>query len=208
MKYNIAETFYSLKGEGKWTGKPMTFIRLSGCNINCEFCDTKHTTSFEYDIGQLMTIVSHWPAERVVITGGEPLLQDVGPLVQALRSDGYLIHLETNGSQDMKHLYFNWVSVSPKNFESIHAESLVLADEIKFLCGQEGWRELIDQVEKAYPFIFAKYLFLMPVALNWESGNRDPEDILWANVREAIEYCKEDPRYSLCMQMHKILNIP
>jgi 7-carboxy-7-deazaguanine synthase len=103
MKIN--EIFYSVQGEGKWTGLPNIFIRTTGCNLRCKYCDTKYA----YDDGTEMSmesIVKHigkYPGKYVCITGGEPLLQDeISYLVTMLLKKGYNICLETNGSMNIK----------------------------------------------------------------------------------------------------------
>ena len=98
MLYNINETFYSLQGEGLWTGTPMFFIRLSGCNLNCKFCDTDYSHHYSDSIEGLVEKVLQSKAERVVITGGEPGLQDTIPLVTSLHSYYLKVHVETNGT--------------------------------------------------------------------------------------------------------------
>jgi 7-carboxy-7-deazaguanine synthase len=97
----INEIFYSLQGEGKWTGLPNIFIRTSGCNLRCSFCDT----TYAYDDGKTMNIdkilsqISKYPCKYICITGGEPLLQnETLELIDVLLKRNYKICLETNGS--------------------------------------------------------------------------------------------------------------
>ena len=110
MLYNINETFYSLKGEGLWTGTPMFFIRLAGCNLNCSFCDTDYSTKRQSTVNELIKEVLTSPAERVVITGGEPGLQDTQPLVMDLHAHRIKVHLETNGTVPL-HTNWDWIAV-------------------------------------------------------------------------------------------------
>ena len=99
MKIN--EIFYSIQGEGKWTGLPNIFIRTSGCNLRCSFCDT----TYAYDDGKEMSIdkisskISKYPCKYICITGGEPLLQnETLDLIDYLLKNNYKICIETNGS--------------------------------------------------------------------------------------------------------------
>jgi len=101
----INEIFYSIQGEGKWAGLPNIFIRTTGCNLRCSFCDT----IYAYDEGKEMTIeeilndISKYSCKYICITGGEPLLQDeVLKLINILLKDNYKICLETNGSISLK----------------------------------------------------------------------------------------------------------
>lgn len=103
----INEIFSSLQGEGILIGTPTTFIRTTGCNLRCSWCDTKYA----YEEGKEMTLeeimgkVKDYPTSHICITGGEPLLQkDVIKLIQRLSDDGYEICLETNGSQSVEDL--------------------------------------------------------------------------------------------------------
>ena len=101
MKYKVNEIFYSLQGEGWWTGTPMVFVRLSGCNLKCPWCDTDHRNGVEMSADEILSKVreaSQGLCRRVCITGGEPLLQLDRALVKTLRDAGLKLHLETNGT--------------------------------------------------------------------------------------------------------------
>ena len=103
MKIN--EIFYSIQGEGKWIGLPNIFIRTTGCNLRCEYCDTKYA----YYQGKNMKVkeiedeISEYPCKNICITGGEPLLQkDITELIKKLKTKKYNLLIETNGSKDIK----------------------------------------------------------------------------------------------------------
>lgn len=98
---NVCEIFYSLQGESTLSGRPCVFIRLSGCNLRCSYCDTQYAFApgREMDIPQIMAKVAKYPARLVEITGGEPVWQDETPrLCEELLEAGYQVMLETNGS--------------------------------------------------------------------------------------------------------------
>jgi len=106
-KMKINEIFYSLQGEGKWTGIPNIFIRTTGCNLRCSFCDTKYA----YDKGKEMSLekilqkISKYPCKNICITGGEPLIQNkIMDVIDMLIKKKYKICLETNGSLNIKKL--------------------------------------------------------------------------------------------------------
>jgi len=105
MKIN--EIFYSLQGEGSWTGLPNIFIRTTGCNLRCSFCDTKYAyfKGKEMKIEEIIEKISKYPCKYVCVTGGEPLLQeDVFDLIDKLLKKGYKTSIETNGSISIEKL--------------------------------------------------------------------------------------------------------
>lgn len=89
----INEIFYSLQGEGFWTGTPIIFIRFSGCNLQCDFCDTRHHTYTEMSDEEIVAAIATYPARRVCLTGGEPSLQIDRAFIDLLHHHGYTIHI-------------------------------------------------------------------------------------------------------------------
>ena len=205
--YNINEIFYSLIGEGMHTGTPATFIRLSGCNLNCPFCDTEDRINAELSLDQILKEVEKYPSKRVVITGGEPTLQDINTLASFLTDKGYYLHLETNGTRSFDASYFDWVAVSPKT-RDLNTKAMTAANELKFLVdATKDWKSLVINTLAQYPLPALQRLYLMPVAKNHRIGDRTINDFIDKNMQEAINFCKENPIFSLCIQMHKVLNI-
>jgi 7-carboxy-7-deazaguanine synthase len=103
----IKEIFYSIQGEGKWTGLPNIFIRTAGCNLRCSYCDTKYAykDGNEMTNKQIIDKIEEYPCKKICITGGEPLLQkDVEKLIDELIKKNYQVSIETNGSIDIKSL--------------------------------------------------------------------------------------------------------
>jgi 7-carboxy-7-deazaguanine synthase len=103
MKVN--EIFYSIQGEGLFTGVPTVFLRTTGCNLRCSFCDTKYayTEGTEIALEEILDKIKTYPCKNICITGGEPLLQkDTSQLIKVLLDKKYMISLETNGSIDIK----------------------------------------------------------------------------------------------------------
>jgi len=137
----VSEIFFSIQGEGYVIGLPSNFIRLSGCNLRCKWCDTKYAWE-EYTEMTEKEIVRqlNWRIKRVTITGGEPLLQNLGTLVAMLDRLGYSIIIETNGtifpSRQLLRYDITW-SVSPKLSNSGRQTELVfpvhLASYLKFV---------------------------------------------------------------------------
>jgi len=208
MKYPIAEMFYSLKGEGLYTGMPMSFIRLAGCNLDCEFCDTDYNLTGELTIDEILTHIKKVETKHVVITGGEPLIHDLDSLVNRLHHEGFIIHLETNGTLPLQGLTFNWIAVSPKG---VAIDSTVIEEfnEIKFLVGLPGWELIVDTLMKKYPnYLGNRLKMVMPIAKSIKEGDRSITDISQENTELAINYCLEHPEFRFCAQVHKYIGVP
>ena len=105
--YALVEIFESLQGEGRNTGRPCVFVRFAGCNLSCPWCDTDVSCRFSATLGDLVGEIASFRAKSVVLTGGEPTLVEGMPeLVAELKSRGYWIAVETNGTNDADWLQF------------------------------------------------------------------------------------------------------
>ena len=184
MKVN--EIFYSLQGEGRWTGTPAVFLRLSGCNMKCWFCDTKHDDSTEMTEEEIVGKVKGYPARHIVITGGEPTMQITAHLTNLLHREGFYIQIETNGSLPLAEgAEIDWITCSPKGNE-IRIQRI---DELKLL--------FIPEYIEKYKDVEAKEYMLQP--LDDHNDNH--------NVNEVVDYIKEHPKWSLSLQTHKLIGI-
>lgn len=195
----VNEIFHSLQGEGYHSGTPAVFVRLSGCNLRCPFCDTQHAGGTEMSEPEIVAAVkSLCPVLRsplVVVTGGEPALQLTPSLVDTLHAAGCRVAVETNGTL---HLPGNvdWVTLSPKSLwlgEEV-APVLTRADELKVLFDGE-------HNPSAYDHIDAAHRFLQPMDTGDPARNA-------ALMHQAADYCLGHPQWRLSLQIHKILNIP
>ena len=132
----VNEIFYSIQGEGRYTGTPAIFIRLAGCNLRCDFCDTEHQPYQDLTEEEIMRQIADFPTSHVVITGGEPMLQITQSLIHRLRNGaGKFVQVETNGTIPIKcYLPVDWITCSPKFDFCPHAElRLQRIDEHKVL---------------------------------------------------------------------------
>ena len=123
----IAEIFDSIQGEGLYTGERSLFVRTTGCNLRCWFCDTpytsRHPEGFFLPWQDVLTPVRSTGVKHVVLTGGEPLLQpDIVPLSQALRESGHIVTVETAGTV-YRPIFADLMSISPKLANSCPDES-------------------------------------------------------------------------------------
>ena len=133
----VVETFHSLQGEGAHAGRSAFFIRLAGCSVGCPWCDTKHSwpaqSHPQRPLAELVAEVRAAAAAGagfVVITGGEPLEHDLGPLCAALAAGGLPLHLETSGVNALSGRV-DWITLSPKAHRPPRAELLERCDELK-----------------------------------------------------------------------------
>lgn len=120
-RLRIAETFTSVQGEGLWAGTPSVFVRVSGCNLRCSWCDTKYASWYPEgptmqveEIATEVVQLAQGKIEHVVLTGGEPMLFDaIVPLAEQLKKHGFTITVETAGTvyQDLP---CDLMSISPK----------------------------------------------------------------------------------------------
>ena len=191
MKVN--EIFYSLQGEGYYSGTAATFIRLSGCNLKCPFCDTKHDNGVQMSEDEIIEIVQVNPADLVVITGGEPTLQLTSTLIDKLHSIKKYVAIETNGTRPILQ-NVDWITVSPKQ-EFVGKSGLVNihnANEVKVV---------YDGIHKISCFdIIADYYYIQPCDTGNQKTNRDI-------VKQCVEFIKKNPKWKLSLQTQKILNV-
>ncbi len=118
ISYPVKELFYSIQGEGHYCGIAAYFIRFEGCNIKCDWCDTKESWNIKKQdfitIDKIIENVNNYKVKTVIITGGEPMMWNLHPLIEKLKKKGYYIHIETSGSYPIKEKYVDWITISPK----------------------------------------------------------------------------------------------
>ncbi|MGC1382112.1 MAG: 7-carboxy-7-deazaguanine synthase QueE [Candidatus Baltobacteraceae bacterium] len=188
----LAEIFYSIQGEGTWTGTPAVFVRLAGCNLACDFCDTDYATKSFAGVGDVVRSVREagGACPMVVLTGGEPLAQSETPaLIEALRRDGRRVHIESNGTIFTQLPDDVWLCVSPK--ERVDRRMAARADEAKLIVDR--------RVPEEHLALFAE----KPTILLQPEGNKP------SNVAIALAYAKAHPaRFRLSLQTHKFIGAP
>jgi organic radical activating enzyme len=184
-KLLVNEIFFSIQGEGANTGMPAVFIRLSGCNLKCDFCDTKHDTYNEMTVAEVKAEVEKYKCLNIIWTGGEPTLQLTTEILSYF-SD-YRNCLETNGTRQVSHL-INYLACSPKDGAKI-TQKIGFAHEIRIPI-KKGDR-LPD-------------LSTLPEADNYYVS---PIDVSKENIDYCMELVKQNQRWKLSIQLHKLLNI-
>lgn len=195
----VNEIFYSLQGEGRYTGTPAVFVRLSGCNEKCSFCDTKHLSFKEMTEEEIVESVCAYGAHHVVITGGEPSLQITASLVEKMHAEGLFVQMETNGSVCLPEgCEIDWVTCSPKSLPVI----IQKVDEVKLLYPfMKGVEAFLSDVLPALKGRGEKLeMRLQPL----DTGNEAENERI---LKATIDYILKNPEWSLSLQTHKMLNI-
>ena len=177
----INEIFYSLQGEGFHTGTPALFIRFSGCNLKCSFCDTKHEEGDWMSDEEIVEKAVQCPAKMVVLTGGEPSLWVDETLVEKLHRAGKDIAIETNGTHVVPDS-IDWITCSPKGAPVV----LTRINEVKVVYTEN------EDVEQ-YLSLPAQVYFLQPCSCK--------------NTKEVVTYIQKHPQWRLSLQTHKLIGI-
>lgn len=192
----LVEVFYSLQGEGLRTGQATVFVRLAGCNLACEFCDTDFRVQETLTPSELVAEVARigGPCRWVCFTGGEPTLHDLQSVCDSLHARGYRLQIETNGTRPRPGWGLDHVTVSPKQPQGgrLHPWYEAQATEFKYVVDDE------DDLQRALDGVMAhgKTTFLQPNALN-------P-----AAVALCVEAVRAHPNaLRLSLQTHKFLQI-
>ncbi len=194
--WKVNEIFYSLQGEGYNTGTASVFIRLSGCNLHCDFCDTKHEQGTMMSLPEIVEEVMRYPtAPLIVLTGGEPSLWIDDDFVMGLKQmTGKRIAIETNGTHPLPH-GIDWVTLSPKtgigNSGNVRIV-LTRCDELKVV--------YLGQDLAQYNDITADHRYLQPCWVS-DEGQR------LRNMQATVQAVLDNPQWRLSLQTHRILGI-
>jgi len=196
--YPVMEHFYTIQGEGFYTGSAAYFIRLGGCDVGCVWCDVKESWDAsihpQMTVETLVKLVTDAKAKLVVITGGEPAMYDLNELVNALKASGIQVNIETSGAYPIKG-ELDWVCLSPKKFKFPIKEALIKADEFKAVVFHPS------DIPWANSFVAdlkpGCRLYLQP---EWSKAESITPLI--------IDFVKENPQWQISLQTHKFLNIP
>lgn len=194
----IMESFYTLQGEGYHQGKAAFFIRLAGCDVGCHWCDVKESWNAgdhkSQTIEQITTGARNHNAKFAVITGGEPVMYELGPLCDSLIQEKFYLAIETSGAYPLSGTW-HWICLSPKKTMPPKAEYYDKANELKVVVYNKNdikWAE-----EHA-----AKVNKNCKLYLQAEWSNRE---IITPIL---IDYIKQNPKWNLSIQSHKYIDIP
>lgn len=194
----LMEHFYTLQGEGCFSGQASYFIRLGGCDVGCIWCDVKDSWEASkhplIEVNTLVDFVSISQSPIAVITGGEPLMHDLNGLTASLKNIGVRTHIETSGAHSLSGSW-DWICLSPKKFKSPLNEVVVKANELKVVIYNKSD---FEWAEKFASMVSSDCLLYL-----------QPE---WSKSAEVnpliISYIKENPRWIFSLQTHKFIDIP
>ncbi len=197
-KYPIMEHFFTIQGEGTYSGRAAYFIRIAGCDVGCVWCDVKE--SWDKDQHRTMTTneiiekVTESKTDFVVITGGEPAMYNLNPLVEPLKKMGITIAIETSGCYPLQG-DVDWYCFSPKKFKAPCDEAYVRADELKVIISHPSDLEWANK--HAEKVLDSCHLFLQP---EWSKTEK--------LLPLIISYVKGNLKWKISLQTHKYMNIP
>ena len=216
--YRVNDIYHTVQGEGAMTGVSMALVRLHGCDVGCSFCDTKETWAIPDKRVDTLTdalgvnanyatasadgvcgyVVKHCPDKWVMITGGEPMEQKLGPLVCAFRGADVNVTVETSGTVQPNWGSYrpNWVTVSTKEDKPVFLETMQEADELKFVVGRQYDIDRMEKELRRLPKDFSSPVYLQPVSQS------DKATQLCLDTVKASR-----GRYRLSIQVHKQIGI-
>lgn len=209
-RLEVKTVFPTLQGEGPFAGQPAVFVRLGGCNLACDFCDTDFEDFAPMALDDLMPIVidaAHdaegiLRRDLVVITGGEPLRQNIAPLCEALLVRGFRVQIETNGTLFRPLPERVAIVCSPKNtgkgYHPLREDLLKRAQALKFLVSRHHpwYREVaeVGQTRHAIP------VYVQPMDEYDDMKNHE-------NLAYAVALAQTNG-YRLSLQIHKLIGVP
>ncbi|MCL4157545.1 UNVERIFIED_CONTAM: hypothetical protein GTU68_040797 [Idotea baltica] len=193
----LMEEFYTIQGEGFHKGTAAYFIRVGGCDVGCHWCDVKESWNADTHPPTAIDLIVKNAAkysDTIVVTGGEPLTWDMGPLTSALKAKMLNTHIETSGAYELTGEW-DWICLSPKKNKLPSGRIYQEANELKVI------------VYNKHDFIFAEeqaaltnkdcILYLQP---EWSVKDKVTPLI--------VDFVMQNPKWKVSLQTHKYLNIP
>ena len=194
----IMECFLTIQGEGYHSGKPAFFIRTGGCNVGCSWCDVKESWDAEnhplQNITSLQKLSLENESEWVVLTGGEPAMYKLTPLVIKLKDINRSVAIETSGCYPLD-AKVDWYTFSPKKFKKPCAEAYDKADELKIVIYHKS--DFRWALKHAAQVNSKCLLYIQP---EWSKK----EELIGA----IIDFVKSNKGWRISLQTHKFMNIP
>jgi len=192
MNLTVKEIFYSLQGEGGRMGEASVFIRLSRCNLACDFCDTDFNNGNEMSLEDIVEAISIYPCKWIIWTGGEPTIQLNDEHLRFFSKLGYKQAIETNGTRKVPSL-IDYITCSPKQKYEEVSSIIPFAHEIRIPVRKDDNIPDISNLPKADNY------FLSPVF--------DGDKVNMENVNYCVDQIMRNPSWKLSLQIHKLIHI-
>ena len=199
----VMEQFHSIQGEGVHAGRSAVFLRLAGCSVGCPWCDTKASWPAHghplVPVERLVDTVRQAQPALVVITGGEPLQQDLTPLCQALAPLAIPRHLETSGVAPLSGA-FEWITLSPKRHHPPQSALLARCHELKVVIHEAADLDFAMAMAATCQAICSSSSPGLQLCVQPGAGST-------IGTRLAIQHVKQHPQWRLSLQTHKWLGV-
>lgn len=198
----IVKIFPTIEGESSWSGTAVTFVRFGLCNLSCVWCDTDFSKFTEMSLVDVLQKVESFPSKRVAISGGEPTihLMDIYALSSALRAAGYLVSLQTNGTNEIDIEMFDHVVLSPKEDVEMAKQSQQGNRTVKqFVCHD---LKLVDKrwsIEQ-YQLYASRFTILKDRWIQPLSNEKD-------SIDRCVQLVMNNPQWRLSLQTHKMVGV-
>ena len=193
----LMEAFLTVQGEGSHTGRPSFFFRIGGCDVGCHWCDVKESwDAGKHPVTTLAAMLEQLRPEdqTVVVTGGEPLMWNMGPLTEALQAAEKRVHLETSGAYPLTGTW-DWICLSPKKTKAPRPEWYAVAHELKVIVyNRDDIRWAQEHAAQCHPGCI---LYMQP-----EWSRRETA------LPMIIEFLEDHPEWRLSLQTHKYIGMP
>jgi organic radical activating enzyme len=199
MNLCVKEIFYSLQGEGGRQGEASIFVRLSGCNLKCAFCDTDFSGGVEMTLAEILSAIKQYPCRWIIWTGGEPALQLTSEAVDYFKQNGYLQAIESNGTRSLPE-GLDYIAVSPKLYDGAYLNTIRQnmsqrpIDEVRLPLQENDILPLISDMPEA------KKYFISPVFTCDKTATA-------RNIAFCVDTVMQNPVWRLSLQIHKLIGI-
>lgn len=195
----VMEHFYTIQGEGYYSGTAAYFVRLGGCDVGCPWCDVKESWSTEghplWEISDIAELAVNAGAPAVVVTGGEPMMHRLHDLTQQIQAKGIRTHVETSGAHPLSGAW-DWICLSPKKFKKPLETYYEEAHELKVIVYHPSDFKFAEEQRSLIKMPSCK-LYLQPE---------------WSKTHEItpliVDYVKLHPEWNISLQTHKYMDIP
>ncbi len=193
----LMEAFYTIQGEGFHKGTAAYFVRIGGCDVGCHWCDVKESWNADLhpptNVEAIVKDAANY-SNTIVVTGGEPLMWNMKPLTDLLKTKNLQTHIETSGAYSLTGTW-DWICLSPKKLKLPTKEIYKKADELKVIVYNRSDFKFAE--EQAVKVNKECILYLQP-----EWSRRDKV------IPLIVDYVMENPKWKVSLQTHKYLNIP